>query len=161
MMPGPQMFARKSYCRYVNAFLLVALQPIQSLRSYTPHSPFDSLLGLGRAKSADNLFIVRQEHSFCPVFGGLAVIAVLLVGVAECFMDGNFVGIEFECVSVLLDCLIIAARAVQGITQVLANANRKWIACQRPLAFCKGFAESPHDNQEKGIRVVYFVEPWT
>jgi len=70
-------------------------------------------------------------------------------------------GIEFECFSVLLDCLIVAARAVHGITQVLADAKRKWVAGQRPLAFCKGFAESPHHNQEKGIRVVYFVEPWT
>src|SRR6266851_6944999 len=148
------MLARKSYCRYVIANFPVTLKPIESLRSYTAHSPVDGLLRLGRAKSGDKLCIVSQEHSLCPLFDRFPVFAVPLVGVAERFIDGGVDRIEFECFSVLLDCLIVAARAVQGITQVLADAERKWVARQRPLAFCEGFAESPHHNQEKGIRVV-------
>src|ERR1700722_9405823 len=155
------MLARKFYCRHVFPFFPATRQPIESRRSYTAHSPVDGLLGLGRSGSGGEFLIVGQEQSFCPLVGCLLVLALPLVRVAECLADGAIIRIEFECFSVLLDCLIVAALAVQGISQVLANAKRKRVTRQRPLAFCDGLAESAHHNQEKGIHVVYFVEPRT
>src|SRR5277367_2256321 len=155
------MLARKFYCRYVIASFPVTQQPIESRRSYTAHSPVDGLLGLGRSESGGEFLIVGQEQSFCPLLDCLVVLALPLVRIAECLTDGAVIRIEFECFSVLLDCLIVAALAVQGISQVLANAKRKRVAHQRSLAFCDGLTESAHHNQEKGIHVVYFVEPRT
>src|SRR4029077_1792479 len=100
------MLARESYCRYVIASFPVAQQPIKSLRSHSMHSLVDGLLGVGHADSCDKFCILGQDHGSCPLLDRCPIFAVPLMGIAQCFTDGGVVGIEFERLPVLLDCLI-------------------------------------------------------